>query len=159
MAFDLSFASTISFITALWLLLAYSYLDLRERRVKNQYIVEGVLTGVVMLLFTGHFWTFAVLHVTAIVLCVPLAYVLFRLGSIGGADAKVLLIVSFISPGIELGIWTQPVMEAIVGLGLELTIMLLGGYLYWKSKKTEGIPPLIPFLLVGYLAIQLLAVF
>ncbi len=161
MVLDLSFASIVSFVTILSLLLIYSFLDIRDRKVMNEVVVEGGVVGCIVLILTSHFASNLVLHLTALLLVMPLSYILFRFGSIGGADAKVLFVVALISPGIELGIWNQPILEAIIGLGGELIVMLLGGYLYWRIKRnSENVtPPLLPFLLVGFLAIQVLALF
>ncbi len=81
------------------------------------------------------------------------------MGAIGGADLKTLVILSIVSPGIELALWIDPVLEAIVGGGLMMLIMLILGYLYsnWSTKTSESGTPLIPFLSVAYVLIQLLA--
>ncbi|MHA1965246.1 MAG: prepilin peptidase [Candidatus Thorarchaeota archaeon] len=161
MVLDMSVASIMSFFTIISLLVVYSILDIRDRKIMNEIVFAGGAVGCVVLIFTGHFATNMVLHLTALMLVVPLSYILFRIGSIGGADAKVLCVVTLISPGIELGTWSQPVLEAILALGGELVAMLLGGYLYWqiRRKDVNATPPLVPFLLVGYLVIQLFAQF
>jgi len=161
MVLDLSLVSILSFFTIISLLVIYSILDIRDRKVMNEVVFEGGVVGCVVLILTGHFASNLVLHLTALLLVIPLTYILFRIGSIGGADAKVLFIVAFISPGIELGSWNQPVLEAILALGVEFVSMLLGGYLYWRFRRNDGntTPPLLPFLLVGYLAIQVIALF
>ena len=161
MVLDLSIESIVPFVTVTSLLVIYSILDIRERRIKNEFVLVGGVVGCVVLILTDHFVTNIVLHATAIVTILPLAYILFRIGSIGGADAKILFVVGLISPGVELGVWSQQVLEAIVGVGGELIVMLLGGYLYWRFRgnSEDTTPPLIPFLLVGYLAIQLIALF
>jgi Flp pilus assembly protein protease CpaA len=119
----------------------------------------GALVGSIVILLTGHLLANLVLHATALVIVFAMGYALFRMRSIGGADVKTLLLVALISPGIELTAWNLPFIEAVAGMGGELFIMLLGGYLYWRIKMNEknATPPLIPFLLLGYLAIQLLA--
>lgn len=161
MVLDLSFASIMSFLAIMALLLIYSVLDYRDRRVTNEFVIIGGIVGGIILILTGHFTSNIVLHLTALLFVVPLAYILFRLGSIGGADAKVLVVLSFVSPGVELVICDEPVLEAIIALGWELVVMLLGGYFYWRVRKKNeaSTPPLIPFLLVGYLALQVIAVF
>jgi Flp pilus assembly protein protease CpaA len=161
MVLDLSVASILSFCTIIILLVIYSFLDVRERRVKNEFILVGGIVGCIFLLLTSHFVSNIVLHVTALVMVAPLAYILFRMRSIGGADVKSLFLVALISPGIELRVLNIPVLEATIGVGGELMVMLLGGYLYWRLKINDenATPPLIPFLLLGYLAIQLIALF
>ena len=161
MVLDLSIVSIVTFFTIISLLVVYSILDIRDRKVMNEVVFVGGVVGCIVLILTGHFIANLVLHLTALLLVIPLAYILFRIGSIGGADAKILFIVALISPGIELGIWSQPILEAIVGLGGELVVVLLGGYLYWRFKRNEGnsTPPLIPLLLLGYLIVQVIALF
>lgn len=159
MVLDLSIESIIPFFTVISLLVIYSILDIRERRVKNELVFAGVVVGCIVVILTGRVTTSIVLHATTLLIIIPLAYILFRIGSIGGADAKVLFAVGLISPGIELGLWDQPILEAIIGIGGELIVMLLGGYLYWKLRGNDEkvTPPLLPFLLVGYLAVQVIA--
>lgn len=161
MVLDLSIASVMSFFTIISLLVVYSILDIRDRRVMNEVVFTGGVGGCIVLILSGHIASNLVLHLTALLLVLPLAYTLFRIGSIGGADAKILFIVALISPGVELGIWSQPILEAILALGGELVAMLLGGYLYWRFKRNEenSTPPLIPLLLVGYLIVQVIALF
>ncbi len=161
MVLDLSIVSIVTFFTITSLLVVYSILDIRDRRVMNEVVFAGGVVGCIVSILTGHFVANLVLHLTALLLVIPLAYILFRIGSIGGADAKILFIVALISPGIELGIWSQPILEAIVGLGSELVVILLGGYLYWRFIRNEdnSTPPLIPLLLVGYLIVQVIGLF
>ncbi len=159
MALDLSLAATSSFLTITSLLVIYSILDIRQRRVPNEYIAVGSIVGCSVILLTGHLLSNLVLHVTSLVIVFALGYTLFRMRSIGGADVKSLLLVALISPGIELRALNIPVLEAVVGMGVEFFVMLLGGYLYWRIRINDenATPPLIPFLLLGYLAVQLIA--
>jgi Flp pilus assembly protein protease CpaA len=151
--------SITSFLTIIALLVVYSILDIRYRKVKNEIVFIGGVAGCLILVLTEHFVYNMVLHLSALLLNVPLSYILFRIGSIGGADTKVLFTIALLSPGVELGAWSQPILEAIVGLGGELIVMLLGGFLYWKYKSKERSPPIIPILLMGYLIVQLFALF
>ncbi len=161
MSLDITFVSIMSFFTVTLLLVVYSMQDYQYRRVRNEFIIAGGIAGGIVLIFTGHLTSNLVLHSTALLLVFPIAYILFRIGSIGGADAKVLSVIAFISPGVELGILNGPVLEAIIGLGGELMVMLLGGYFYlrWRKRDENITPPLIPYLLAGYLAIQVFALF
>ncbi|MFW9793076.1 MAG: prepilin peptidase [Candidatus Thorarchaeota archaeon] len=157
MVLDLSMMSVASFLTTILLLAVYSILDVRDRRVRNGFVFLGCILGSIVLLLTGHYIQNMLLHLTSLLMVIPLVYILFRLGSIGGADAKVLFTITLLSPGIELGDWGEPILEAVIGLGGEIVLMLLGGYLFWRYKNKEGTPPLIPFLFVGYLVMQILA--
>lgn len=159
MVLNLTVMSITSFLTIIALLVVYSILDIRYRKVKNEIVFIGGVAGCLILVLTEHFVYNMVLHLSALLLNVPLSYILFRIGSIGGADTKVLFTIALLSPGVELGAWSQPILEAIVGLGGELIVMLLGGFLYWKYKSKERSPPIIPILLMGYLIVQLFALF
>ena len=159
MVIDLSVEAIPSFLTVTSLLVLYSILDIRQRRVPNEYIAAGGVVGCVVIVLTGHLFSRLLLHVTALVLVSVMAYALFRMRSIGGADVKSLLLVALISPGIELTAWNLPFIEAVAGMGGEFFVMLLGGYLYWRIRINDetSTPPLIPFLLLGYLVVQLIA--
>jgi Flp pilus assembly protein protease CpaA len=149
--------SVASFFSVISLLVVYSLLDVRNREVKNEVVIGGLIVGCLISLLTGHFVQLPLLHLTALILVIPLSFVLFRVGSIGGADVKVLFTIALLSPGVEFGEWSLPILEAIVGLGGGMIVMLLGGYLYWRNKNKESTPPLIPMLFVGYLIVQLIA--
>jgi Flp pilus assembly protein protease CpaA len=159
MVLTLSMMSVMTFFTIITLLTVYSFLDIRTREVKNEIVLLGLIVGGIISLVTGHFLYYSVLHLTVIVLVVPMSFVLFKMGSIGGADVKILFTVALLSPGFELGDWSQPLLEVIIGLGGEMIVMLLGGYLYWRSQSKERSPPLIPMLLLGYLIVQLFGLF
>ena len=159
MGFDLTVMSIISFIVTSSLLVVYSIMDIRNRKVRNEFVILGTSIGCVALILTEHFVYNTILHLTALLMILPISYLLFRIGSIGGGDVKILITVALLSPGIELGTWNQPIFEAIIGLGGELVVMLLGGYLYWRVKNKEKTPPLIPILLIGYFIVQLFALF
>ncbi len=165
MALDLSITSVLAFSATLVLLIVYSIMDLQGRKVRNLYMLTGGIVGFSVTVLSGHVAESPVLHLTAFIFVSVLSYLLFRIGSLGGADAKSLVTVSMVSPGIEFATWNSPVFEAFIGGGLGLFIMLLLGYTYSKwtkdvqGKFEEGRPvvPLIPFLLLGYIIIQVLA--
>ena len=159
MVLNFTVMSIASLLTIITLLVIYSILDIRDRKVKNEIVLIGGVVGYLILVLTEHFVHNTVLHLSALLLVVSISYILFRIGSIGGADAKVLFTIALLSPGIELGAWSQPVLEAIIGLGGELIVMLLGAYLYWRYKTGERSPPIIPILLIGYLIVQPFALF
>jgi Flp pilus assembly protein protease CpaA len=161
MVLDLSVTATSSFLTITSLLAIYSILDIRKRRVPNEYLAVGGVVGCIVILLTGHLLSNLVLHVSALVIVFAMGYTLFRMRSIGGADVKSLLLVALISPGIELRALNIPFLEAVIGMGVEFFVMLLGGYLYWRIRRDDenATPPLIPFLLLGYLTVQLVALF
>jgi Flp pilus assembly protein protease CpaA len=163
MTLELELANYLSFAWMIVVLLSYSESDIKSRSIPNMVTIPGLLFSFLSVLLTGHLLTYLVLHVAALVLTLLLCILLFRIGAIGGADFKVLLTVAVVSPGVEFGRWSEPVFEAIIALGFELLVMLVLGHLYWKRYRSreeqESKPPLIPFLLVGYLLVQLLAIF
>ncbi len=122
-------------------------------------MLAGGVIGLAIVILTGHLIQNPLLHLTAPLFVIVLSYVLFRIGTIGGADLKALFILSIISPGIELALWIDPVLEAVVGGGLEMLIMLILGYAYssWSRKDKDRGTPLIPFLSIAFVIIQILA--
>ena len=159
MALDLTMTSVITFCTALVILIVFSIMDIRERRISNHFMLAGGVIGLAIVILTGHLIQNPLLHLTAPLFVIVLSYVLFRIGTIGGADLKALFILSIISPGIELALWIDPVLEAVVGGGLEMLIMLILGYAYssWSRKDKDRGTPLIPFLSIAFVIIQILA--
>jgi Flp pilus assembly protein protease CpaA len=147
--------SVLAFAVTLVLLIIYSGFDIRERRVPNQVMIMGGIVGIAVNLLSGHLYQNLLLHLFALSFAIPLSYALFRLGAFGGADAKALISVALISPGFEFLFWIDPLIEAIIAMGIEVTFMLSLGYLWWyqtkKCNKEAFPPPLIPLLLVGYL--------
>ncbi|MHA1934545.1 MAG: hypothetical protein ACW97A_04640, partial [Candidatus Thorarchaeota archaeon] len=99
----------------------------------------------------------------SLVFALVIGYLLFRIGAIGGADVKTLVTISLVSPGVSFSSWVDPVLEGVIVSGLEMVIMLLLGqfWAYRMITSKEGgkhqTPALIPFLFVGFLLVQLLA--
>jgi len=153
--------STISsFIFMVSLFIIYSVLDMRYREVPNRVILVGGILGLGVILLSGHLIELAILHMTAVILTLILGYVLYRIGSLGGADVKTLLTIAIVSPGVEFANWNNPVLEGILVVGMLLIITLMVGYLI-SRRKTDGsaMIPLIPVLFSAYLVLQLLALF
>jgi hypothetical protein len=88
---------------------------------------------------------------------------LYRLGTVGGADVKALMTLAITNPGSALMVWDDPILEAVINIGGITAVMLLLGFLYWKLAGKNGKwspkPPLIPFLLMGFMAIQIIGLF
>ncbi|MFX0106899.1 MAG: prepilin peptidase [Candidatus Hodarchaeota archaeon] len=163
MTLDLTIESLIVFVAVLCVLLFYSTVDIRRREVPNQYMVLGAVVAILIAIFTGTLYFTPVLAVVSIVFAVGVSLVLFRVGAFGGADAKALIIIGIASPGVQLGVWSDPFIEGIVGIGGQVMIALTLGYVYSRLRGLEQTPnveailPLIPFLTLGYALIQLLA--
>lgn len=142
------------------ILILFSIMDLLTRRVRNGFAAAAILFGIALGYANGHLTSQILLHITAVIFVTVFVIVLFRMGAIGGADAKAALAIAAISPGIEFGVYENVFFEAVIGGGLQLVVMLILGYLYQMKEKDnpERKPaPLIPFLLIGYLLVQLLA--
>jgi Flp pilus assembly protein protease CpaA len=111
-----------------------------------------------LVLLDGQLLSETVLHATAILFSLVLSYVLYRIGAIGGADVKALMTLAIVSPGAAFIVWEDPILEAVVNMGMVMGMMLLLGFLYWKLVKEtsnwDTKPPLIPFLLLSYIIIQ-----
>lgn len=159
LAFDLSMPSLVSLVVMAGILVLCSYYDLRDGRVSNQVLLLLGIVGLAMVSITGQLFAEWILHATATVTFLVLGYALFRQGAIGGADLKTSLIIGIVSPGVQLGTWTDPVFEAFIASTVQLAVMLFLGYLYWKIPgRPESQPvPLIPSLLFAYLLVQVLA--
>ena len=145
----------------LLLLLVYSYLDLKDRRVANSVQLVGLAVGLAVAMLSYHLFEYALLHIASFLLMVLFSGTLFRMGSIGGADAKTMLTIALVSPGVELSVWPDPFFEAFISCSIMTFCMLLLGYLYQRHFKASGeVPrtPLVPFLLIGYLVVQALLV-
>jgi len=161
---EITLASILMMVTTLILLSVFSYLDLRYRRVSNRVILAGALIGSAVAVLSGHMLLYARLHLLAPFMVVPIAYALWRAGSLGGADAKSLIVVALLSPGLEFAQWDIPFIEVTLGDWLRILLMLLFGLLYQRANaqpqsavNPEKPIPLIPFLLLSYLLSQLLA--
>ncbi len=144
------------------LLGGYSILDICNQQIPNRLVLAGGLIGFIVVIFSGHLLQDMILHVTSILFMMVVGYALFRIGSFGGADVKIVILVSIVSPGLEFISWENPVLEAVLIAGLQIIMTLVGGYGYskimnWQERKKPI--PLIPFLLVAYLLLQLLALF
>ncbi|MCK4568524.1 MAG: prepilin peptidase [Candidatus Thorarchaeota archaeon] len=147
-----------SFTFATILLFIYSVYDLRTRKVPNQVMLVGAIVGLVIVTLSGHIVEQAMLHLTAVLVTLILGYVLFRIGSFGGADMKTIFTIAIISPGIEFASWGNPVLEAILVISIQLGVVLVSGYLI-SQRKTIGteVVPLIPIIFTAYLVLQVLA--
>ena len=159
---EVTISDILVFVTIIILLIGYSILDIRDQRISNQFILLGSLVGAAAAILSGHLIQYPILHVTGFLFMLIVGYALFRIGSFGGADVKIVLILSIVSPGLEFTSWESPILEAIMIAGIQLAVMLGGGLLYSKIKNQEnrtGPIPLIPLLLVAYLLLQLLAFF
>jgi len=91
---------------------------------------------------------------------VVVAYMLFRVGAFGGADVKTVVTIAILSPGVEFGDWSQPILEGIIASGLLLVAVLLVASVfsqYRRKQEKTSVTPLLPIMIGAYLAIQLLA--
>ena len=105
MVFIITMSTIASFVFTTALLIMYSVLDLRTRKVSNQIFLIGGIAGFAVILLFGHIVDYALLHLTAVLVAVILGYILFRIGAVGGADVKTLITIAIISPGIEFASW------------------------------------------------------
>ncbi len=154
---------TISFATAVILLLVFSFLDVRERKVSNGLLFAGGLVGCVVSILTGHLFSHTFLYLSALSFVLALSYVLFRLGALGGADVKALVVVALTSPGVVYAHWENQIYEGVMIGAIEILVMVFVGYLYWQILRRSGrttseerVVPLIPLLLVGYVVVQMM---
>ncbi|MGY5862582.1 MAG: prepilin peptidase [Candidatus Thorarchaeota archaeon] len=153
---------TISFVTAVILLLVFSFLDVKERKVSNSVLSAGGLVGCVVSILTGHIFRIPILYISSLSFVLALSYVLFKLGVLGGADVKALIVVALTSPGVVYAHWENQIYEGIMIGAIEILVMVFLGYLYWQFHQRSGrtsserrTVPLIPLLLVGYIVVQI----
>ncbi len=156
-------APTISFATAAILLLVFSLLDVRDRKVSNGLLAAGGLVGCAVSILTGQLFSIPVLYLSALSFVLALSYVLFRLGALGGADVKALIVVALTSPGMVFAHWENQIYEGVMIGAIEILVMVFLGHLYWQIHRRSGITsseertvPLIPLLLVGYIIVQMM---
>ncbi len=154
---------TISFTTAVILLLVFSFLDVRERKVSNGILFAGGLAGCVVSILTGQLSSRPFLYLSTLSFVLALSYVLFRLDALGGADVKALLVVALTSPGVGYAHWENQIYEGVMIGAIEILMMVFLGYLYWQIRRRSGkniseerVVPLIPLLLVGYVVVQMM---
>ena len=159
MTLEITFAAAVAFVYTSTLLGIFSILDFKTRHVKNQILGLGILVGALLGIVTNHLIDMIILHVAAIIVSLLLAFGLFKLKSIGGADAKTMLFIAIVSPGIEFAAFNSLIYEAIIGNLIPTLSMLLLGYVYHRRKPTDDdrTVPLIPFLFLGYLIVQMFA--
>ncbi|MHA2423914.1 MAG: prepilin peptidase [Candidatus Thorarchaeota archaeon] len=158
MAVEITIQGLLAFSLAVALLMFFSLMDLKTRKVPNEVMSMSFALGVLMSIVTGHLIDQLYLHLVGIIFAVVFAIPLFYMNAIGGADVKTVILLQFISPGLELGTFTEFVTEGMIGVFALLLSMLVLGLLY--SRREEKIDrkrtPLIPFLFVGYLVMQLI---
>jgi len=154
---------TISFATTVILLLVFSLLDVRDRKVSNGLLSAGGLVGCVVSILTGQLFSLPFLYISTLSFVLVLSYVLFRLGALGGADVKALLVVALTSPGVVYAHWENQIYEGVMIGAIEILMMVFVGYLYWQIRRRSGrniseerAVPLVPLLLVGYLVVQMM---
>jgi hypothetical protein len=115
------------------------------------------IIGTILGITTGHILTQLQLHLFAII-SVLLPLTLYRIKALGGADVKAFMLIAIISPGLEFATWDNVFLEAFLAMSLQVLIMIALG-IVWSTKKRDDTErtPLLPFLLIGYLVIQTLA--
>lgn len=152
--------AVVLFIECLAVLFWFSYMDVSTKKIPNRHLFVALLIALFSVLITGHLIEHLVLHLSAIGFTGVTACVLYRIGAIGGGDLKLLLVVSFLSPGMTFVTMADPVLEAVISAGILMMGMLLLGWLYsWHSTERgnlDGTPmtPLIPFLTLLYVVLQ-----
>jgi len=149
----------LAFLASIVFLSLVSYYDLKNRHVENMIMVVSAIIGTLLTLLSGHLFQFLLQHLLAVSVTLLLATVLFRTGAIGGADFKSLLIISVMSPGAEFHDVINPLFEGVIVPMIQVLLMLVLGQIWCvfnRRNKSDGevTPPLLPFLLAGYLVLQ-----
>jgi Flp pilus assembly protein protease CpaA len=158
MAVEITIQGVMAFGLTVSLLTLFSIMDLKTRRVSNEVMIMSLSLGVLMNIVTGHLLDQLYLHLVGVFIAIVFVVPLFYMNTLGGADVKAVILLQFISPGLELGTFEEFITEGMIGVFIPLLFMLVLGLLYSRSDRkidTEK-TPLIPFLLVGYLLMQLI---
>ncbi|MCF2135703.1 MAG: prepilin peptidase [Candidatus Thorarchaeota archaeon] len=155
----MSLPHILSFLTVVIALIPFSILDLRYRRVSNRYTMASIVVGCMLITLTGQIFIELWIHLFAIVLMLWFVLVLYRIGSLGGADVKILLFVSITSPGLVFVVWDDFIIEGLVGTGMMVVLILILASTYSRTKRStqHDRTPLVPFMLIAYLCIQMLS--
>ncbi len=152
------------FIECVVVLTWFSHVDISTRRIPNRQILVALVLASLTVIASGYLFDHLILHASAVGFTGFMVCVLYRLGSIGGGDVKLLLIVAFLSPGVIFVSGMNPVFEGIIASGLLIFGMLLLGWLYSRmcEKKDASCPrtiiPLVPCLTLSYIILQTIAV-
>ena len=158
MSIDQSISGIVIVLYVISLLLVLSVADIRSRTAPNSYLVGGGGIGILIEIAMG-VEPEIILRVIGLAFTVALALSLYRLGAVGGGDVKTLIVVALLSPGLPTMTCDDEVLEAVLVGGIELFVMLLLGTIHSRlrsgRRQTSETTPLIPYLLVGYLVVQI----
>ncbi|MGV9169871.1 MAG: prepilin peptidase [Promethearchaeia archaeon] len=151
----LAFFATVGFLSLI------GYYDFKKREIDNTIMVASAILGGLLTLLSGHLFEFQWQHLVAVPFTVVLATILFNVGAIGGADLKALVIISIISPRIEFHDVLNPIFECVISISVQILVMLILGQIWYilnrkQDSESETVPPLLPFLLIGYISIQII---
>jgi len=132
--------------------------DIQERAVENEVMLMGGACGLGLSILSGRLITRPGLYLAAVTISLILGVGLYRVGAVGGADSKMLVILAITSPGIALD-RSNVMWEGFIAASMEVLIMLLLGYMWWVYARRRNRPcvkpPLIATLLVGFVIVQL----
>lgn len=160
MTVDQSISGIVIVLYVILLLLVLSVADIRSRTAPNSYLVGGGGIGILIEIAMG-VEPEIILRVISLAFTMALALSLYRIGAVGGGDVKTLIVVALLSPGLPTTTCDE-VLEAVLAGGIELFVMLLLGTIHSRFRsdggRTSEITPLIPYLLVGYLVVQIASI-
>ncbi|MDF1538012.1 MAG: hypothetical protein P1Q69_03825 [Candidatus Thorarchaeota archaeon] len=161
MVLEVTAQGIVAFGLAVGLLVMVGTMDIKTRKVSNDIMAIAIAIGSLTGIVTGHLLDQAFLHLIAFIVTLLLVIPLFYKGAIGGADTKTVMLLAVISPGFEFGQYSDPIFEGILGVLVPLLVMFVMGSIYSKKKVSTDSrrTPLIPFLFIGYLIVQLLVLF
>ncbi len=134
--------------------------DIRTRKVPNRVVLVCGVCGLGVSLTTGALQTLLASYVTSVLVALTMGLVLYRTGTIGGGDVKLLIVIAVTSPGTVAGmtVGADAVIEAALIVLVETLLMLAVGAIWWKASKIvtkqDRTPPLVPMLLISFLVVQ-----
>lgn len=153
-------SAAVVFGSCVAILIWFSHMDISTRRIPNHQLLVSFIVATVIVIFSGHLFAYPMLHGVAVGFTGLMGYVLYRLGSIGGGDLKLILIVAFLSPGMVFTTGGDPILEVVITSGLMTLGMLLLGWFYSRNSRANNdasedpMTPLIPFLTISYMILQ-----
>jgi len=158
---DQAISGIVIVLYVILLLLVLSVADIRSRTAPNSYLVGGGSIGILIEIAMG-VEPEIILRVISLAFTMTLVLSLYRIGAVGGGDVKTLIVVALLSPGLPTMTCDDEVLEAVLAGGIELFVMLLLGTIHSRFRsdggRTSEITPLIPYLLVGYLVVQIASI-
>jgi len=134
------------FLSALPFLISYSWIDIRTKRLSNELIVIFGLVGLLLIILTSKPLIYSLI---SMFLMFILAIALWLFGTIGGADAKLIIVLSLFMPNINFLNTLHQFIIFLLCLGILGTSY--GLYSRNRARKGQTRVPFIPVITLVYI--------